>query len=135
MTYDPKNLGRLLNRHREAARLTQLELARKAGISDKKISRMEQGFVQDPGFGDVIEVFTALGLSPNQVASSVGLWSDHEATNVADERWEWVRSFMQRATPTTLDRFLDLAYSAAITADRLSAAPIEAPKRLRQRSS
>lgn len=131
MSYDAKRLGRFFRRHREAARLTQQELAAKCGITDKKISRIEQGFVQDPGFGDVIPIGIALGLTPNQIAADVGLFLG-TTDEVDDERWEWIQSYMKRATPRSLDRFLDLAYSAAITADRLSAAP-EAPKQLRKR--
>lgn len=134
MTYDPSRLGKLIRRHREAARLTQLELAQKAGITDKKLSRIEQGFVQDPGFGDVIPITSVLGLTPNQVASQVGLWSGGDEKQIKDERWDWVMAFLERSGPKTIDRFLDMAYSAAITADRLSAAP-EAPKRLRRDTS
>jgi transcriptional regulator with XRE-family HTH domain len=134
MAYDPMRLARLFRRHREAARLTQQELARKSGISDKKISRIEQGFVQDPGFGDVIPIGVALGLTPNQIAADIGLYQGESSEKAKDERWDWVLSFMQRAGPQTLERFYDMAYSAAITADRLSAAP-ESPKRLRKDTS
>lgn len=121
--YDAKALGRAIRRHRDAAGLTQQELAARSGISDKKISRMEAGFMQDPGFGDVIPVAAALGLSPNAIAEVSGLWAPALRASMQDPREEWLEGFLGRATKEMKDSWLQMAYGAALGLEHQAAAP------------
>src|SRR5947207_15971696 len=105
-------LGETLRRHRIAARLSQEEMAKKAGMSQKKYSQIEQGNVQDPGLKDVVEIGRALGFTPNQIAEVAGLWfPTREDDLIQDERWDFLQTFVRRVDTATRDRFLDIAYS------------------------
>lgn len=71
--YDARRLGITMRNRRERLELTQEQVAAKSGISNKKISRMERGEINDPGFGDVLAVSRVLGWTPDQVATMCGL--------------------------------------------------------------
>jgi DNA-binding XRE family transcriptional regulator len=78
-TVDVKRLGETLRRHRIAACLSQEEVALKAGMSQKKYSTIEQGYVQDPGIGDIVEIGRVLRFTPNDLAEVAGLWAPMQA--------------------------------------------------------
>ena len=122
-TVNTARLGETLRRHRIAARLSQDEVATKAGMSQKKYSQIEQGNVQDPGIGDVVEIGRVLGFTPNDLAEVAGLWAPiRDQELIKDSRWEFIQTFIQRADTAARDHFLDLAYASAITAERLTTA-------------
>lgn len=58
------NLGRLLRRHRNAASLTQEELAERAGISTRTVSDVERGLRSRLYLDTAERIASALGLAP-----------------------------------------------------------------------
>lgn len=132
-------LGDTLRRHRIAARLSQEEMASKTEMSQKKYSQIESGKVQDPGFRDLANIGRVLGFTPNKVAELAGLWiADREESLVHDDRWDYVQAFIRRADTAQMEWFLNMAYSAALGAERLGGGmpsrPVEdARPRTRQR--
>lgn len=80
MSYSQRLLGSILRGTRERQELTQEQVAAKSGVSNKKISRIERGEVDDPGFGDVVPVALVLGLTPNDIASRLGLLREGTAS-------------------------------------------------------
>lgn len=122
-TVNTTRLGETLRRHRIASRMSQDEVAKKAGMSQKKYSQIEQGNVQDPGIGDTVEIGRVLGFTPNDLAEVAGLWAPLRASELAqDSRWEFIQTFINRADTATRERFLDMAYASAIAAERMTTA-------------
>ena len=68
----PDLFGSLLRRHRNAAGLTQEELAERAGVSAHSVSNMERGVSHVPRAATVRLLITALNLSQVEAAR---LWS------------------------------------------------------------
>lgn len=68
-TVQPTAFGTLLRRQRLAARLTQEELAERAGVSVRRIGDMERGVPQTPRKDTVALLAEALGLSPEEHAA------------------------------------------------------------------
>lgn len=66
------NFGRLLRRLREAAGLTQAELAERAGISEKAVGALESGRRQRPYPSTVRALADALGLTEHERAELLG---------------------------------------------------------------
>jgi transcriptional regulator with XRE-family HTH domain len=140
-TLNTRSLGRELRRQREAARLTQQELAGRSGVGVKTISRIEAGLIQDPGFADVVRMGRALGLSPDTLATYCGLWQVNDE-DAGDPRWDYIDGFMGRATPEQRDQYSTLAYATALALDRIAEAgplphivpPAALPRKRRARS-
>jgi XRE family transcriptional regulator, regulator of sulfur utilization len=61
-----KELGRKLLQAREAARLTQVELAKKAGINDNYYARVERAEVS-PTLEKFEKIVKALGVKPSKI--------------------------------------------------------------------
>jgi len=66
---DHPPFGATLRRYRVAARLTQEELAERAGLSANAISALERGINQSPQHGTLDLLVAALGLQPEEVAT------------------------------------------------------------------
>lgn len=67
MSADLIEIGLLIRHNRELSKMTQSELAEKAGIYDKSVSRLETGTSKmrlDTFFG----LAEALGVSPNEIS-------------------------------------------------------------------
>lgn len=60
---DLATLGRLIAEHRNARRLTQAELARRARIGRSTLDALENGRTGELGFGKVSRILAALGLT------------------------------------------------------------------------
>jgi transcriptional regulator with XRE-family HTH domain len=58
--------GELLRQYRQGARLTQAELAERAGLSEREISDLERGLTKRPHRGTIHLLATALGLAPKE---------------------------------------------------------------------
>ena len=56
---------------RTRAKLTQVELAAKAGLNQEVISRLECGKTLDPHYSVVAALANALGTSPTSVARAI----------------------------------------------------------------
>lgn len=103
-------LGEAFRRYRNAACLTQNELAAKTGMSQKKYSRIEAGEIQDPGLADVVRIGTVFGLTPDTLAELAGLWAPMVRRPIQDERWAAINTFMHEAPAAKRKRFLDVGY-------------------------
>lgn len=57
------SLGRNIARLRQKENMTQLELARKAGINNNYLSRIEEGNCPRPHVKTIARIATALGVS------------------------------------------------------------------------
>jgi transcriptional regulator with XRE-family HTH domain len=60
---DLATLGELIAQHRNAQRLTQAELARRARIGRSTLDALENGRSAELGFGKIIRLLAALGLT------------------------------------------------------------------------
>jgi len=60
---DLSTLGQVIARHRNAQRLTQAELARRARIGRSTLDTLENGRTAELGFGKVGRILAALGLT------------------------------------------------------------------------
>jgi predicted ATPase/DNA-binding XRE family transcriptional regulator len=58
--------GEILRQYRQGARLTQAELAERAGLSEREISDLERGLTKRPQRGTIHLLATALGLAPKE---------------------------------------------------------------------
>ncbi len=65
---DAPDFATLLRRYRRERRLTQEELAERAGVSPEAISMLERGLTQAPQRGTVELLVAAFGLSPEEAA-------------------------------------------------------------------
>ena len=52
---------------RKRAKLTQAQLAEKAGDGQQTISRIETGYTQHPSHRTVMRICRALGVDPNEI--------------------------------------------------------------------
>jgi transcriptional regulator with XRE-family HTH domain len=85
------SLGESLRAYRQQAKISGAELARRAGVSQPWISRIENGrFV--PSASDVERIAKALDLTPEQTAELVKLAREPKPTLSARER----RAVIQR---------------------------------------
>jgi predicted ATPase/DNA-binding XRE family transcriptional regulator len=66
---DAPDFATLLRRYRRERRLTQEELAERAGVSPEAISMLERGLTLSPQRGTVELLVAAFGLSPEEAAS------------------------------------------------------------------
>jgi transcriptional regulator with XRE-family HTH domain len=62
-----KGLGKAVRRLREEARISQRDLADRAGVPISEISRIEAG-AHDPTWGDMRQVASALGVSMERLS-------------------------------------------------------------------
>ena len=60
---DLSALGRLIAEHRNAQRLTQAELARRARIGRSTLDALENGRASELGFGKVSRILASIGLT------------------------------------------------------------------------
>jgi transcriptional regulator with XRE-family HTH domain len=68
---EPKEqLGMTLRQYREAAGLTQMELANRIGMDMAEISRLELG-KRDPRLSTIVRVATALGVTTSELVHDV----------------------------------------------------------------
>src|SRR4051794_22172566 len=56
-------VGQILQRAREGARLSQAQLAERAGVSVHVIRKLEQGQVDEPTWRNIVSLAQALGVS------------------------------------------------------------------------
>ena len=90
-----------------------------AGVTNNKLSRIELGASEDPGFGDVIAIGGAIGMTPNAIAELLGLRPQSKPQDHDDPRSSGIDEFLARATPQQRDRWLDLAYASTIAIEHL----------------
>lgn len=64
-------LGELIAIAREVKGWTLRDLEKASGVSNPLISQIETGKVKDPGFGTIVRLTRALGLSLNRAAETV----------------------------------------------------------------
>lgn len=57
-----RQVGQMIRAARQQKKITQTELASLVGATNEWISRLEQGGLQNPGFGTLMRVFEALDL-------------------------------------------------------------------------
>ena len=55
--------GRFIKTRREEMKLGQVTFAEKAGLSQKNLSRLERGEIENPGIKEILGVAKALGIS------------------------------------------------------------------------
>lgn len=60
---DLATLGRLIAQHRNAKRLTQAELARRARIGRSTLDALENGRTAELGFGKISRILASIGLT------------------------------------------------------------------------
>src|SRR5262245_5357192 len=63
---DVARFGQSLQHHRHVARLTQAELAERAGLSEREVSDLERGLRKNPQRATVRLLIAALALAPEQ---------------------------------------------------------------------
>jgi transcriptional regulator with XRE-family HTH domain len=63
----PSALGRTVRMHRQAAGLSQRELAHRAGLSKAALVHLEHGFVQDPQASTVLRLARGLRTSADEL--------------------------------------------------------------------
>ncbi len=85
---DAPDFATLLRRYRRERRLTQEELAGRAGVSPEAISMLERGLTQAPQRGTVELLVAAFGLSPEEaaifaVAARKARWAERGADQQA----------------------------------------------------
>lgn len=56
-----------LKQARTLAKLTQAQLADKAGVDQQTISKLENKRIQEPGYRTVVRICEALGVKPEQI--------------------------------------------------------------------
>lgn len=66
-----KRIGEFLKNAREAAGLTQHEVAERAGLTAAYVSQVESGRRADPQFSTIVKMCTALRITTDHVASEV----------------------------------------------------------------
>ena len=98
---DVAEFREVLRRYRHTARLTQAELAERAGISEREVSDLERGLTKSPQRSTVQRLAEALGLRPNE-AETFQLMArpraaDHEVVQV---------SSTTHNLPAALNRFI-----------------------------
>ena len=62
MGNDYRVRGDVIRYHRKRSRLTQQQLAERAGLSLGQVSRIEGGKIETPHFGTIERIATALGM-------------------------------------------------------------------------
>jgi transcriptional regulator with XRE-family HTH domain len=95
-------LGQIVRRAREAAGVSQRQLARRAGTSQAAISRLEAGR-EEPSFARFEELLASLGLKPEIVLRPLG---EHDADprRLAEQARKHPQQRFEEAL--TWDRFL-----------------------------
>lgn len=77
--HDLNDLGALIRAHRKRAKLTGSEAARRAGFTQSKLSKIENGLLL-PSPDDVRRLAAGLGMAPNAAAEALALierlWDD-----------------------------------------------------------
>ena len=73
---DQVKIGRLIADRRKTAKLTQLQLAEKLGITDKAISKWERGLTM-PDTSIMLELCDILGISVNELLSGEKISMEH----------------------------------------------------------
>ncbi len=66
------SLGQLIASHRRAQRLTQAELARRAGVGRSTLDALENGRTGELGYGKIIRLLAALDLTMKIAAANQG---------------------------------------------------------------
>lgn len=73
----------LLINARKSRGLTQLEVAEQAGLTVTTLSSLERGAYPNMSLVDSVKLGKFYGISPNQIATVLGLWSEEEHDRVA----------------------------------------------------
>lgn len=107
-------IGQKLYDWRQAARMTQTEVARHTGIPQHTISRLETGEIDKPGFTDVVTLASYYGVSPNELAKAVGAWVPNTKYESEDYRLTFVLEWLYNAEVEDRDTLLTIMYDRAI---------------------
>lgn len=91
----PKNFGQVLKEMREAARLSQSALAKRVGITQAQLSRLESTKRTYPRFDTMVKLAHAFGLSLDEIAAEAGLLADSSRGRPSATE---LRSMSRRAT-------------------------------------
>jgi transcriptional regulator with XRE-family HTH domain len=79
---DVVRLGRRIAARREQLGLKQLELARRAGMSEASINRLENGVVRNPKINDLTLVARALSVSMEALLGGEPAETDEEVVSI-----------------------------------------------------
>lgn len=93
MNYE-RRLAAELARRRQKLGLSQVELHKRAGVSQNLISKLERAAQREPSFITLVKVGAALGLSPNELATLLGVWYPSGEEELPDPRiQQWQAAF------------------------------------------
>lgn len=92
-------IGRRIQKYRNAAKLTQEQLANIIGISQKHLSRMEQGY-HNPHFDIIIAIAKAINVPVDFLAD------DYENTD-SMSFFNSIKSDLEKLTPKQLEMLKD----------------------------
>ena len=108
-----RKLGQMLARWRAASRLSQTEVAKRSGLVQHQISRLEHGQIERPAMEDIVRLIQIYGVSPNEVATIFG-WVPPKSFQSDDYRWQFVQDFLAHATDAQRDRLLQELYDRTL---------------------
>lgn len=83
---DLATLGRLIAEHRNARRLTQAELARRARIGRSTLDALENGRATELGFGKISRILAAIGLTLKVTEANRGRPTLEDLISESDEQ-------------------------------------------------
>ena len=83
---DLATLGRLIAQHRNAKRLTQAELARRARIGRSTLDALENGRTAELGFGKISRILASIGLTLKVSESNRGRPTLEDLVAESDEQ-------------------------------------------------
>lgn len=83
---DLATLGRLIAQHRNAQRLTQTELARRARIGRSTLDALENGRTAELGFGKISRILASIGLTLKVSESNRGRPTLEDLVAESDEQ-------------------------------------------------
>ena len=84
-----KTLGKVISERRKKMRITQAELAAKAGTSQGYISDLENGKISNPTIGTILKIATILNLESSKLLAGIDHTTDeitiyNEHDNIID---------------------------------------------------
>lgn len=121
LSYTPR-LGHELRNFRRALQLTQGEVAKRIGVSQRVLSRWENNRVADLDGRTLIRLGTLYGLSPNAIARMAGWWAPNRPEDAqSSPKWEYVLNFLNNpaTSDTARERFYELAYATCRAVESL----------------
>lgn len=114
--------GHWLRTLRLARGWTQLEAAKRAGISMQAVSRLEKGDIAKPPMEDLCLFGGVLDVTPNQIAEQFGYWRDYgHPEREEDPRIGRLRSVLERLPSDRRSQVygvLDYAYQMALAGSK-----------------